>query len=447
MDIVDGAAMPVMKGFRPSPNPDPKLPRVLLIGDSICSGYHRLVRDLLKGKANVDVWVTGANVKWIGGRLRKVLSYGPYDVIHAAAVDEAGGRLYLIASPENATQRFLYRVPLDGTGKAERVTPRGAGGSHGYDIAPGARFALHTHSSFGVPPVTELVSLPGHAAIRTLAGKAGLKEKVEALDRGPAGFFRVDIGGGVALDGWMIRPPGFDPDLRYPVLFHVYGEPAGTTVRDAWGGTFYLWHLFLAQQGYVVMSVDNRGTPAPRGRAWRKCIYRKVGILAPEEQAKALRAIEKRWPWVDKDRVGIWGWSGGGSMSLDCIFRHQELYKTAMAVAAISNQRFYDTIYQERYMGLPKDNEEGYRLGSPLTWAHCLEGNLLVVHGTGDDNCHFQSLEALVNELVAHNKAFTMMAYPGRTHDLSEGRNTRRHLFELLTRFLRENLPPGPRPQ
>jgi dipeptidyl-peptidase-4 len=229
------------------------------------------------------------------------------------------------------------------------------------------------------------------------------------------------------------------------VLFYVYGEPAGQTVLDRWEGRYYPWHLLLAQKGYVIMSVDNRGTPAPRGRAWRKCIYRQIGILASQDQAAALSALSQRWPWMDPERIGIWGWSGGGSMSLNAIFRYPDLYRTAMAIAFISNQRYYDTIYQERYMGLPDENEEGYREGSPITHAHRLKGNLLLVHGTGDDNCHYQSTEALVNRLIECNKPFTMMAYPNRTHGIREGENTRRHLFELLTRFLMENLPPEPR--
>jgi dipeptidyl-peptidase-4 len=272
-----------------------------------------------------------------------------------------------------------------------------------------------------------------------------LRDAVNALKRQPTEFFRVDIGDGLELDGWCIKPPDFDASKRYPVVFHVYGEPAGQTVLDRWGGPNYLWHLMLAQHGYLVMSVDNRGTPAPRGRDWRKVVYRQVGILAPKEQAAAVRAILKRWPFVDPERVGIWGWSGGGSMSLNAIFRYPDLYHTAMAVAPVSNQRYYDTIYQERYMGMPHDNAEGYRDGSPIAHARQLKGNLLIVHGTADDNVHYANAEALVNELIAANKQFSMMAYPNRSHSISEGPNTRRHLFGLLTRYLEQNLPAGPR--
>jgi dipeptidyl-peptidase-4 len=244
------------------------------------------------------------------------------------------------------------------------------------------------------------------------------------------------------LDGWMMKPPAFDSTKRYPVLFQVYGEPASQTVRDAWLGGGYLWHLMLTQQGYIVASVDNRGTPAPRGRAWRKSIYGAVGGLASQDQTAAARALMHR-AYVDSARIGVWGWSGGGSMTLNLLFRSPDVYRMGMSVAPVSDQRYYDTIYQERYMGLPQENADGYRRGSPITYARNLRGDLLLVHGSGDDNVHFQNSEALVNALVAANKPFTMMEYPNRTHCICEGANTSRHLFELLTRYLREHLPAG----
>ena len=272
-----------------------------------------------------------------------------------------------------------------------------------------------------------------------------LKHKVGAIKQHAPEFFRVDIGGGVLLDGWCIKPPDFDATKKYPVLVHVYGEPAGQTVLDRWGGSNYLWHLLLAQHGYVVMSFDNRGTPAPRGRDWRKWIYRKVGILAPQDQAAAVRAVLKQRSWIDPDRIGVWGWSGGGSMTLHAMFRFPDLYKTGIAVAPVANERYYDTIYQERYMGLPSDNMDGYVKGSPIHYADQLKGNLLIIHGTGDDNCHYATTEMLINELIRNNKRFTMMAYPNRTHAIREGQNTTRHLRELMTDYLLRNLPAGPR--
>ena len=370
-----------------------------------------------------------------------LLTPGAFDVISIAGVDEAQGSVYFIASPDNPTQRHLYRAPLDGRGALLRVSPEDQPGAHSYEMSKGCRWAFHTYSRFGQPPVIELVSLPDHKVIRVLAGNARLRAKLAELKACPSEFFRVSITDGVQLDAWCIKPPDFDPARRYPVLFHVYGEPAGTTVVDHWGGDTYLWHCLLAQQGYVVMSVDNRGAAAPRGREWRKCVYRQIGILASADQAAAVRQILQERPYLDPKRIGIWGWSGGGSMTLNAIFRYPELYRTAMAIAFISNQRFYDTVYQERYMGLPADNEAGYRIGSPINFAGQLKGNLLLVHGTSDDNCHYQNCEALVNELIKHNKQFSLMSYPGRTHGISEGDHTRRHLYETLTRYLRDNLP------
>ena len=368
------------------------------------------------------------------------LTPGPFDVIRLERIDEKEGRAYYMASPDNPTQQYLYRVPLDGSGKAERITPHGQAGTHAYDISPDCRWALHTYSSFDVPPVVELVSLPDHRTVRVLADNSELRGKLAALKRCPTEFFRVDVGDGVLLDAWCMKPPDFDPGRRYPLLFHVYGEPAGQTVLDQWGGEKYLWHLMLTQRGCIVMSVDNRGTPAPRGRQWRKCIYRQVGILASADQAAAAREILAQRPYIDSNRVGVWGWSGGGSMTLNAIFRYPELFHTAIAIAFISDQRFYDTIYQERYMGLPDDNAEGYKNGSPITFAHQLKGNLLLIHGTGDDNCHYQNCEALVNELIKDKKQFRMMAYPNRTHSIREGEGTRLHLYELMTSYIEENL-------
>ena len=377
------------------------------------------------------------------GEEARLLTSGDYDTIGVQGVDEKNGWLYFIASPSNPTQRYLYRVALAG-GTAERVTPRGQTGTHTYSISDRAGWAFHTYSSFDAPPRTELVSLPEHRTVRTIEDNATLAKKLSVLKKSPTEFTRINIGGGVILDAWLMKPRDFDPAETYPLLIYVYGEPAGQTVLDRWGGNRYLWHLLLTQRGYLVLSIDNRGTPSPRGREWRKIIYRQVGILASSDQARAARAFMAKSPYVDAARIGIWGWSGGGSMSLNAIFRYPDLYHTAMAVAPVSNQRFYDTIYQERYMGLPNDNVEGFMKGSPITYAHQLKGNLLLVHGTGDDNVHYQSTEALVNELIAHNKQFSMMTYPNRTHTIREGSNTQRHLFGLLLRYLTEKMPTGP---
>ncbi|UCD49040.1 MAG: S9 family peptidase [Phycisphaerales bacterium] len=369
----------------------------------------------------------------------ELLTPGEYDVVSVVAVDEQRGWIYFMASPENPTQRYLYRVPLTG-GAAERVTPLDQPGTHRYQVSEDATWAIHTYSAFGRAPTIDMVRLPEYTVARTLETNDKLRENLAALQPCPREFFRVDANG-VALDGWCIRPPDFDPQRQYPLFLHVYGEPAGQTVLDRWTGNNYLWHTMLAQQGYLVASVDNRGTPAPRGRRWRKSIYRQIGILASADQAAATRQLTEQWPFVDPNRIGIWGWSGGGSMTLNAILRYPGLYQTGIAVAFVSNQRFYDTIYQERYMGLPSDNEEGYTKGSVVNFADQLEGNLLLVYGTGDDNCHYQNCQVLINKLIEHNKPFAMMAYPNRTHGISEGKNTRRHLYEMMTRYLHEHLP------
>lgn len=378
------------------------------------------------------------------GSKPRLLTEGDLDAVQLLEVDEKQKLVYFIASPESPTQRYLYVVRLDGTG-LRRVTPRDQAGTHTYSIAPGGRFAVHSWSSFDVPPVTEIVELPSHKSVKILATNERVKKTLAELKREPVEFFRVDIGDEVELDAWCIKPPGFDRTRKYPLLIYVYGEPAGQTVLDRWGGNNYLWHQLMARQGYMIMSFDNRGTPAPRGREWRKCIYRKVGDLHPRDQAAAARAVLKERAYLDASRVGIWGWSGGGSSTLHAMFKFPDLYHTGISIAPVPNQRYYDTIYQERYMGLPRDNVDGYRKGSAMNFASGLKGNLLVVHGTGDDNCHYQTTELLINELIRHNKPFSMFAYPNRTHSIKEGKNTTRHLRTMMMQYFLDNLPAGPR--
>jgi dipeptidyl-peptidase-4 len=351
-------------------------------------------------------------------------------------VDSSGGLVYYTASPENATQLYLYRVRLDGS-HSERVTPTSESGVHDYDLSADAKWAIHRWSSFGKPPVVEIVRLADHHVTRTVTDNSRLVQTVNGLARGPVEFARLD-----GQDAWIMKPPAFDSTKKYPVLFFVYGGPAAQTVLDQWDGQQYLWHLMLTQLGYVVASVDNHGTPSPRGRAWRKAIYKHSGPLESKDQAGAAKALVSRG-WADATRVGVWGWSNGGTMTLNLLFRSPELYKMGMAVAPVTDSRFYDTIYTERYLGLPGDNAEQYKEASPLTYVGNLKGDLLVVHGSGDDNVHFQNSEALINALVAADKQFTMMDYPNRTHCICEGEGTSRHLYGLLTRYLQEHLPVG----
>ena len=376
-----------------------------------------------------------------------IITPGAYDILSVQRVVEhagGGGWVYFYASPDNATRRALYRCRLDRTAPAERVTPTDQPGSHSYAVSPDGQWAHHGYSTADRPPVFDIVRLPSHVALRTTEANAGLQAAVAPLTTGrPTEFFKVDIGSGVSLDGYMIRPRDFDAAKRYPMLVFVYGEVAAQTVVDRWGDRQALWFRWLADRGYIVVSVDNRGTPAPKGRAWRKVVYGAVGELSSADQAAAVRSLTRTRPYLDSTRVAIWGWSGGGSNTLNCMFRYPGVFSVGMAVAPVPDERLYDTIYEERYMGLPQDNVDGYRRGSPINFADGLRGKLLIVHGSGDDNVHYQGTERLVNQLVALGKPFDLMVYPNRTHAIREGPGTTVHLYSLLTRYLEEHLPAG----
>lgn len=372
----------------------------------------------------------------------KPITKGDFDVVSYLGIDEKNGFVYYIASPENATQRYLYRSKLDGSGTAEKVTPENQKGWHNYTVSPNGTWAFHNYSAFTSVPKFEIVNLTDKS-VRSMEENSELQAKIDGVKKGSQEFFKVDIGEGITLDGWMLKPPAFDPNKKYPVLFYVYGEPAAQTVTDSWHGSDYLWHTMLSQQGYIVVSVDNRGTPAPKGRAWRKSIYRKIGVLNAADQANAVKAILAKNSFIDASRVGIWGWSGGGVSTLSAMFKYPELYKMGMSVAPVADQRLYDTIYTERYMGMPDTNAEFYKQGAPIHFANGLKGNLLIVHGTGDDNVHYQGTEKLIDELVKLNKPFQMMAYPNRTHSISEGEGTTVHLFSMLTKYVNDHLEAG----
>ena len=367
------------------------------------------------------------------------------DVTEVVGVDDAQGWLYVIASPTNPTQRYLYRSRLDGSGTPERVTPADQPGTHTYDVAPGAHLAFHTWSQFDRAPSTDVIDLPSHRSLRPLTDASSLQAKLSDVVKPPGEFLKVDIGDGAVLDGWILKPSRLDVSRKYPVIVFVYGEPAGQMVTDRWGGVNILFHRALSEAGYVVVCFDNRGTPSPRGAAWRKVIYGTVGDLSSKDQAAAIRAVAAKYPFVDAERLGIWGWSGGGSNTLNAMFRFPDLYKVGVSVAPVPDQRLYDTIYQERYMGLPRDNAEGYRIGSPINFAEGLKGKLLIVHGSGDDNVHYQGTERLVNRLIELGKPFDMMVYPNRTHAIAEGPGTTAHIYQLIARYFIEHLPPGPK--
>ncbi len=368
------------------------------------------------------------------------------DVIDLVAVDETGGYIYFAASPTDAVRQYLYRARLDGSGKPERVTPANEVGWHRYVASPDGKVALHGWSTTTHPYRFELVQLADGKVLKPLADNAALDAKAQPLLGPGREFFQVPVDANTKLNGWMIKPPNFDPAKKYPVLVYVYGEPADATVRDMWSQE-NLNDALVAREGYLVVSFDNAGTPEPRGRAWRKSIYGAVGILSSQQQAAAIRELARERPYIDQSRMAIWGWSGGGSSTLNMMFRYPGLFRAGIAVAPVADERKYDTIYQERYMGLPQQNVKGYHDGSPISFAEGLAGDLLIVHGSGDDNVHIQATELLVNRLIELDKKFDYMVYPNRTHAINEGPGTSVHLYTLIARYLEDHVPAGPLPQ
>ncbi|WP_313000273.1 S9 family peptidase [Chryseobacterium gleum] len=361
-----------------------------------------------------------------------------FDVIKPEFFDIQNKQIYFLASPNNATQKYLYKVSMKG-GKAQKVTPENYTGSNEYTISPNGKIAMFTNDNINTISIGSVVSLPEHKEF--VAAKRSAKAD-PAIAK--AEFFQVTTQDGVTLDGWVVKPKNFDPNKKYPIVFTVYGEPAMQTVTDSfytgWNG---LYTGNMAEDGYLYVSLENRGTPAPKGREWRKSIYRKIGQLNIRDQAMGAKALFAKWPYIDTSRVAVWGWSGGGSSTLNLLGQYPDIYQTGIAIAPVVNQLFYDNIYQERYMGLPQENREDFVNGSPLAYAKNLKGNLLLVHGTGDDNVHYQNTEVYINELVKYNKQFQLMSYPNRTHSIDEGEGTSLHLVTLFTKFLKEHCPPG----
>ncbi|MBT6329214.1 MAG: S9 family peptidase [Kordiimonadaceae bacterium] len=379
------------------------------------------------------------------GEQETLLTTGDYEVISIVNIDDAGGWVYFMASPDSAAQRYLYRVNLEGEPIAEKLTPEDQTGTHTYNLAPDSKYAFHTYARFGTPPVIDLVSLPTHKSEKVMATNEKMHKAVNELERGKVEFFNTDVAQGYSVNSWMMYPPDFDPDKKYPLIIYVYGYPGGNTVTDNWGGNRYLWHRMLTEQGYVVASFNNPGDGSNRGAAWRKDGYKKIGQLTSLVQSQAASELLDKHSFLDKDRVGIWGWSGGGASTLDAMTRYPDIYKTGISVAPISDARLYDSIYQERYLGLPEEGEDAYYLGSAVNYAHQLKGNLLIIHGTGDDNVHYQNLEYMTNKLIELNKPFEMMSYPMRAHGIRKGDNTQLHLFTHITKYLNEHLPAGGR--
>ncbi|TAF43373.1 MAG: S9 family peptidase [Sphingobacteriales bacterium] len=371
---------------------------------------------------------------------QRLITKGNYDVISVVAINEATGLLYFMASPNNAIQSYLYKISLTGDAEAERITPYDQPGTHSYDISPNGKLAFYSFSNASTYPIASVVALPNHQLI-----SGGTKSaKARTLPFTPE-FFRVTTADGVSMDGWMVKPDNFDATKKYPVLFYVYGEPASQTVKDVFGiGYNRLYAGNMAKDGYIYISVDGRGSPAPKGRNWRKAIYHNIGNINIRDQAMAAKEIFK-WGYIDTTRVAVWGWSGGGSSTLNLLFQYPDVYQTGISIAAVDNQLNYDNIYQERYMGLLPDDKHYFVDNSPLAHAKNLKGNLLLIHGTGDDNVHFNNAEQMINELIKHNKPFQLMTYPNRSHSINEGEGTSKHLATIFTKFLKENCTAGGR--
>ena len=421
-----------------------------------------LVADVKSGASRViltdtdDAWVDAVEPRWFNdgqnflftserdgfnqvflyerdGTLIRKVTTAAWDVTNVYGLDETRGVLYFSGAGDGPLKRPLYRVGLDGQGLTRLSS---SDGSHNVQFNSDHSLYIDRYASSATPPIQTLHEADG-TVVRTLADNAELAGKVRSLNLLAPEFIKIPVDGGVELNAYIIRPPDFIPGRSYPLLLYVYGGPGSQTVRDVWGGQRYLWHQMLAQEGYLVASVDNRGTGA-RGRDFKKQTYLNLGKYETADQIAAARYFGSM-PFVDANRIGIWGWSYGGYMSLMSMFQGEGVFKTAISVAPVTDWRFYDTIYTERFMRTPAENPTGYETGAPINYVEKLQGNLLVVHGTGDDNVHAQNTTQLIHALEEAGKQFDMRIYPNKTHSIA-GSRTRANLYEYFTRWLNENL-------
>ncbi len=376
------------------------------------------------------------------GKEKQLITPGDYDVSDFDRVDKSSKWVYFEASPESTVHRYGYRVKSDGSGKTERLTPENNIGTNHYLVSPDGKWAFRSYSRFDKPVETTLVSLPDHKTVKVLEDNAELVAKIKEINPSPVEYFKTEIEDGVSLDSWMIKPPDFDEHKKYPIIFHVYSMPASQSTIDQWKGNSYFFYQLLTKKGFIVMGIDGRGTPSLAGREWRKSIYLKHGILPADDIAKATEIMLKKRPYMDPGRIGVYGWSGGGLMSLMLILRHPDIFKTAIPGAYISNHRYYHAGFTERYMGTPQDNPEAYEETAVLNYAKNLKGDLLLLHGTGDDNVQYQNTEALVNKLIEEKKRFFVIPYPNRMHNMQQGKNTQYHLYDTYLWFFSKCLMP-----
>jgi dipeptidyl-peptidase-4 len=368
------------------------------------------------------------------GDLIRQLTNGNWVVTDIAGVDQKNGYVYFVSTEASPRERQLYRVTLNGTG-LERISTQP--GTHDILMAPGGADYLDTYSTINDPPRQDLYTAAGKR-IATLSD--GRIPELANVRLGPVQFLHLKASDGTMLEAEMIKPPDFSPGKKYPVLFYVYGGPEAQNVRDMWGGQTFLWHELMADHGYIIFMLDNRGS-YNRGHAFETPIYRHFGSVEIQDQLVGVHYLESQ-PWVDASRIGVWGWSYGGHLTLHLLFREGKIFKTGVAVAPVTDWRQYDTIYTERYMGTPQQNPQGYIDSSPVTYAGQFTGKLLLIHGTGDDNVHFANTTELIQKLIETKRYadhVRLMIFPGRGHPISDS-PARVQLFERMTAFLLKNL-------
>ncbi len=370
----------------------------------------------------------------MGGQLVRQLTKGPWEVTDFYGVDEANGMIYFQAAMDSPMDRKVYAVRLNGKGRIKKLNRHD--GWNSAQFSSTFDYFVNTWSTINTPPVFTVCDRNGKE-LRVIEGNIALRDKQRAYGVSQVEFFDFTTSEGVTLNGWMIKPPAFDATKRYPVLMYVYGGPGSQQVTDAWKGQNYWWFQMLAQQGFIVACVDNRGTGG-RGAEFKKMTYLQLGHYETIDQIEAARYLGSQ-PWVDADRIGIFGWSYGGYMSSLCLLKGNDVFKAAIAVAPVTNWKWYDTIYTERYMRTASENPEGYEQNSPVNFADRLKGNYLIIHGMGDDNVHFQHTAEMVNALIAANKQFDTYFYPNRNHGIYGG-PTRLHLYTKMTQFLHDKL-------
>lgn len=367
------------------------------------------------------------------GQIKNQITKGNYEVSEFKGVDEDAGTVYYTAFSPDGINKDVFIVNLDGSNKKQLTYKDGFNNA---TFSSGFKYYITSFSDANTPGFYELKRKDG-TLVKVLNDNKELSEKMKDYNFTTKEFFKFNTSEGIELNGWIMKPKNFDANKKYPVLMYVYGGPGSQSVTNTFGYFDFAWYQMLCQKGYVIACVDGRGTGA-RGSEFEKQIYGKMGELETKDQIEGAKYLGTL-PYVDKDRIGIWGWSFGGYMSALCITAGADYFKTAVSVAPVTNFRYYDNIYTERYLGLPKDNPSGYDDNSPITYANKLKGNLLLVHGSTDDNVHYQNTMEFANALIKANKQFEMQIYPNRNHNIGGG-NTRYHLFKRITEYLLRNL-------